>query len=236
MKHMMKTTFAVLLCAALLTACGSDSVDMEAELTTDTTTTAAEETTTADTTDVTTDDTAASETSVTTTDTDAGTDSEGDTDEREDSEDDTDDADADSEQDDDKSDDSQGHDADEEIIWDVLRVNESVAAYFENSDNGDYTFEEADSCMGNGKDRVYTFSDRIIMTYYEDGSEILIELDITEAGIETRKGIQVGSSVANLEAAYGAADDMGAYIFETEDGTLQFMTDGSVVTLIALYE
>lgn len=235
MKHMMKAAFAVLLCTALLTACGNDPADMEAELTTDTTAASTEETTTADTTDLTADDTTAAETSETTTNTDAGTDSEGDADEREDSEDDA-DTDTDSEQDDDKSDTPQDHDAVEEIIWDVLRVNESVAAYFENADNGDYTFEEADSCMGNGKDRVYTFTDRIIMTYYEDGSEILTELDITDAGIETRKGISVGSSVADLEAAYGAADDMGAYIFNTEDGTLQFMTDGSVVTLIALFE
>lgn len=236
MKHVMKSAFAVLLCAALLTACGSDPADLEAELDTDTTTVSAEETTTADTTDITTDDTTAAETTETTTNSDAGTDSDADADEREDSEDDSDEADDDSQSDDDTPDDPQDDGADKEIIWDVLRVNESVAAYFENSDNGDYTFEEADSCMGSGKDRVYTFSDRVIMTYYENGSEILIELDITEAGIETRKGISVGSSVADLEAAYGTADDTGAYIFDTEDGTLQFMTDGSVVTFIALYE
>lgn len=118
-------------------------------------------------------------------------------------------------------------------IWDALKLGGGVDTYI--AVNGGFTKEEADSCLGSGKDIVYTYADRKLLTYVEGGSEKLTEIDITAAGIATRKGVSVGSALADVEAAYGAPNGP-RYVYDTEDGRLEFMNDGSKVTMIALYE
>ena len=121
------------------------------------------------------------------------------------------------------------------LIWDELKIGGSVTEYL--SANKNYTNrEEADSCMGEGKDIVYTYNDRVLMTYLENGKETLVEFDVTSADIPTRKGIRVGSTVAALQASYGPADDGGFYIYNTEDGILEFQTEGDKVSMIMLYK
>ncbi len=123
--------------------------------------------------------------------------------------------------------------ASDQYLFDALHIDAECSAYI--ASHSGYQFEEAISCIGDGKDRTYTYSNYKLITYFENGTETLKEINITGAGIATRKGISVGSSAADVERAYGAANALGVYSYQTEDGTLEFMMNGDSVSTIALY-
>lgn len=118
-------------------------------------------------------------------------------------------------------------------LFDALHVETECSAYI--ASHQGYRFSEDDSCIGSGKDRTYTYSNYKLITYFENGTEILKEIDITGAGIATRKGISVGSSLADVEAAYGASDVPGIYAYSTADGTVDIIIDNGTVTSICIY-
>lgn len=122
--------------------------------------------------------------------------------------------------------------AEEKHLLDELKIGGSCADYI--AKNTNYEMRESDSCLVNGKDRVYTYPDFILRTVVENGNERIVELEFTSGNVSTRNGIHVGSTEAEVVAAFGAAAD-GEYCYETEDGTFEFLMENGVVQSIYIY-
>lgn len=116
-------------------------------------------------------------------------------------------------------------------LFDVLKIGGSCADYV--AAHKPTSRVEADSCVVVGKDIVYTYPDFILRTAVENGVEWIHDLEITGSSIQTKKGIHVGSTEAEVTAAYGAASDLG-YIYNTAEGELEFEMENGVVKKIYL--
>ena len=224
-----------LLCAAALTACGSDPIEPDtAEVTTATTdttevtgteTTAGTDTaTTADTKDTTdTNTTAADESTTESTDTATTAAGEATTAAAEQT------TEAPAQQTEAPATEAPQK---EENIFDALKIGGSCADYIAKHTN--YQMTEQDSCLVVGKDRAYTYPDFILNTVVENGVEKIHSIELTTGSISTRKGIHIGSTAADVTNAYGAAAD-GEYIYNTEDGEIEFTVANDAVTSIYLH-
>lgn len=63
---------------------------------------------------------------------------------------------------------------------------------------------EAPGCLSNGADqKIYKYGEVEVSCYVMDGSETVYDIMITGSGYSTSKGITVGSSRSDVEAAYG---------------------------------
>lgn len=94
------------------------------------------------------------------------------------------------------------------------------------------------SCHGEGEDKTYTYPDFILKTYPKDGEDRVLEVLITKAGVPTSKGIEVGSSVDDVTAAYGADHKTigSRYVYDAGEGkTLRFVIEGDKVAQIDYY-
>ena len=94
------------------------------------------------------------------------------------------------------------------------------------------------SCHGEGEDKTYTYDGFIVKSYPKDGVDCVLEVLITEAGIPTSKGIQVGSSLSDVNAAYGEDFNTIAkfHVYGTGSAkTLRFAIENDVVTQIDYY-
>ena len=120
----------------------------------------------------------------------------------------------------------------EENIFDALKIGGSCADYIAKHTN--YQMTEQDSCLVVGKDRAYTYPDFILNTVVENGVEKIHSIELTNGSISTRKGIHIGSTAADVTNAYGAAAD-GEYIYNTEDGEIEFTVANDAVTSIYLH-
>lgn len=120
----------------------------------------------------------------------------------------------------------------EENIFDALKIGGSCADYIAKHTN--YQMTEQDSCLVVGKDRAYTYPDFILNTVVENGVEKIHSIELTTGNISTRKGIHIGSTAADVTNAYGAAAD-GEYIYNTEDGEIEFTVANDAVTSIYLH-
>lgn len=79
----------------------------------------------------------------------------------------------------------------------------SVQALLE-SFGADYEMAEAVSCVYSGMERTYAYADLILYTYPgDDGAEHLMEA-YAEAEAHTARGVKIGSSLKDVEAAYGS--------------------------------
>ena len=89
---------------------------------------------------------------------------------------------------------------------------------------GDYTMTEADSCAGQGVDRLYTYpSVRLYVFAPVEGEAVISSVSYTDDGAETAQGLRVGSSAEQVIAALGEAD-------EADDTRLIYRGKGSVLT------
>ena len=95
--------------------------------------------------------------------------------------------------------------------------------------------EPADSCLGSGKDRIYTYSNLILRTYYEDGKDTLQEINITGAGVKIPSGIEVGMKTGEITAKHGAPASDGEYIYDTAYGTVEYRCTGDKIDEIWIY-
>ncbi|MBN1775091.1 MAG: hypothetical protein JW817_01355 [Clostridiales bacterium] len=66
-----------------------------------------------------------------------------------------------------------------------------------------YTLEAAPSCMFDGEDKRFVYSDYEIFTYPIDGMDQIDEIMITDPGYATPRGISVGDAYDEVVAAYG---------------------------------
>ena len=121
----------------------------------------------------------------------------------------------------------------EPYLLDELKLGESCADYV--AAHPDCRQETAPSCIGKGEDHVYTYADFTLYSYVEDGKESLREIAVTGGDFETRKGIRIGSTTAEVTAAYGEPEEPGFYSYQTEDGRLQIFFDGDKVSKLDFF-
>lgn len=136
-------------------------------------------------------------------------------------------------QDDPKPAETDAPDEKEPFLLDELHIGKDCTAYI--AAHKDYSMEEAPSCIGSGLDRVYTYADIELQTYVENGEETARQITFLTDKPETRKGIRLGSSKADVISAYGEPEEEDFYVYQTEDGELQFFFDGESVFRIQYF-
>lgn len=106
----------------------------------------------------------------------------------------------------------------------------------------DYTYSEAISCVYTGMDKTYQYPSCTIYTYPDGETDRLMELYCTE-DVTTAKGISIGSSRGDVEAAYGSGYTLAGstltYALTAPDSltlpaSLYFELDGDTVCAIGL--
>ena len=100
----------------------------------------------------------------------------------------------------------------------------------------DYTMTEADSCAGQGKDRMYTYpSVRLYVFAPIEGTAVVSSVSYTDDGVQTAQGLKIGSSLSDVLAALGEADNASdtRLVYRSENTTLTFgLRDGIVVSIV----
>ncbi|MGB4091622.1 MAG: hypothetical protein WBK46_06725 [Ruminococcus flavefaciens] len=96
----------------------------------------------------------------------------------------------------------------------------------------------ASACTSNGCDvKTYDYAGELkIQCYIDGGVEYFFDYDILGGNYSTSKGIKVGSSRADVEAAYGAGEESGNMLIYN-DGAKQliFTLNGDTVSEIDFY-
>ena len=88
----------------------------------------------------------------------------------------------------------------------------------------DYTVTEAESCAGQGVDRLYTYpSVRLYVFAPTEGEAVISSVSYTDDGAATADGLRIGSQKQDVIAALGEAD-------EASDARLIYRGKGSVLT------
>ena len=88
----------------------------------------------------------------------------------------------------------------------------------------DYTLSEAESCAGEGVDRMYTYpSVRIYVFAPREGLATVTSVSYTDDGADT-DGVCIGCDVALVEQAFGTPD-------ERREGAIVYRRDGAVLTV-----
>lgn len=94
------------------------------------------------------------------------------------------------------------------------------------------------SCHGVGEDKTYNYNGFVINTYPLNNKDYVMEVVVNSSNISTPKGIHIGSSEADVIAAYGSGyNTVGCYYsYETGDGkSIQFFIDNGTVSEIDYY-
>ena len=104
---------------------------------------------------------------------------------------------------------------------------------------GDYLDVSSElSCHGKGEDMTYTYDGFVVNSYPRDGKDYVMEIVVSNAGIPTSKGIEVGSSASDVVAAYGSGyKEVGVY-YAYDAGnkmSLQFYIENDAVKEIDYY-
>lgn len=102
--------------------------------------------------------------------------------------------------------------------------------------NKNYSKTEADSCLVNGKDITYVYPDFELHTLLENGVETVKSIYVTGKSIRTPKGIGVGSTKADVTAAYGASISDFNTSYNCDGGILKFEFEGDVVSAIDMFK
>lgn len=106
----------------------------------------------------------------------------------------------------------------------------------------DYAFSEAISCVYTGMDKTYQYPDLFLYTYPDGENDHLMEVYCT-ADVETAKGIGLGASLKDIEAAYGSGYTKAGVTVtyslpapdkQTLPATLYFELDGDTVCAIGI--
>lgn len=96
------------------------------------------------------------------------------------------------------------------------------------------SYFEAASCAFDGLDKTYTYGDVEIITYPDEDVDHISSIRLLNSGVSTPEGITIGSSVEEVEAAYGEdyTDFGGQYTYEDGDTLLSLLfEDGAVIAV-----
>ena len=95
--------------------------------------------------------------------------------------------------------------------------------------------ETAAACTNNDV-KIYHYPDLDIQCYIDGGAEYIWDYDFKGGDYTTSKGIKVGSSRADVEAAYGTGEESGNTLIYTDgDKQLIFTMNGDTVSEIDFY-
>ena len=98
---------------------------------------------------------------------------------------------------------------------------------------GDYLDVSSElSCHGKGEDMTYTYDGFVVNSYPRDGKDYVMEIVVSNAGIPTSKGIEVGSSASDVVAAYGSGYKVVGVYYAFDAGnkmSLQFYIENDAV-------
>ena len=102
----------------------------------------------------------------------------------------------------------------------------------------------APSCVHEGNDIVYYYDGMEIVTSPSAAGNYIVSITLTGENRKTEEGISVGSSLADVTAAYGAFDkaksvpDFGRYVFFKAKTSLTVLTDldNTVISISYSYE
>lgn len=101
---------------------------------------------------------------------------------------------------------------------------------------GDYSdVFEAPSCVHEGYDKFYTYSGYSVTTSPdENGVDRVTELSIDSSDCSLDNGITIGSTIGELQAAYGTdcSESFGVIAYDLGKVTLTAVTDGENVTAL----
>jgi len=96
------------------------------------------------------------------------------------------------------------------------------------------SYSEQASCAFTGLDKTYNYGSFVLYTYPLDDVDYVYSLFLQDDGVATPEGITIGSSKADVEAAYGADSFNGtnAYILTKGQSKLTVMVENDVVTTV----
>ena len=95
------------------------------------------------------------------------------------------------------------------------------------------SYFEAASCAFDGLDKTYTYSGFVITTRPDGDRDLVNSILLTDDSVATAEGIYIGSSQADVLAAYGDAEVAYNVIQYTLDNTtLNFILEGGTVLSI----
>ena len=101
-------------------------------------------------------------------------------------------------------------------------------------------FDEYPSCFFQGSDKLWEYESLIVQTYPDGEKDYILSLEIMDDKPEIASGIKVGSSLKDLEEAYGDRLEKysgGTYIYRVDELSygIDFYIDGDKVSGINLY-
>ena len=94
------------------------------------------------------------------------------------------------------------------------------------------SYFEAASCAFEGLDKTYTYPGFSITTRPEGDKDYVNSILLTDDSITTPEGVYIGSTRADVTAAYGDSDGEAALSYTKGSATLTFILDGDTVLSI----
>lgn len=93
---------------------------------------------------------------------------------------------------------------------------------------------EAESCAFEGLDKTYTYSGFVINTRPDGEKDYVSSIVLTDDSVTTPEGVYIGSTAADVTAAYGESDSaLDTLLTYTKGGcVLNFILDGGTVISI----
>ena len=99
------------------------------------------------------------------------------------------------------------------------------------------SYFEAPSCAFEGLDKVYTFPGFMLYTYPDgSGADYISSVVLMDDSVTTPEGLMIGSSVSEIEAAYGtpSAQSGNLYDYERAGVRLRFILDDGLTAVISI--
>ena len=96
------------------------------------------------------------------------------------------------------------------------------------------SYFEAASCAFEGLDKTYTYSGFEVDTYPQPEGDFVSAVVLRDDTVATAEGVKIGSSRADMEAAYGAGrvNDSGQIVYQKDGMRLCFILDGDQIISI----